>query len=109
MAFRSSKKGFTLVETLVVCVIVAILAAVSIPVYIGYVNNQKQVTVNNLAETAAASANSILRKTGAAPTLVSQLNLYYNATKYTVTINTAPNSVTVTDASKTTITSTVNY
>jgi prepilin-type N-terminal cleavage/methylation domain-containing protein len=107
------KKGFTFIETLVVCIIVAILAAAAIPIYIGYVNNQKAVTVNNLAETAAAVANSQWRRgvtipTGAVTQNTPPLNLYFNGSNYSVTIN-ADATITVYDKNKTTITSTVSY
>ena len=92
MNFIPGKKGFSLIETLVVCVIVGILAAVSIPMYIGYVNNQRQVTVANLAETAAAAGNACYRRTGTILTITpilknaAPLNLYFNDVKYSITL-----------------------
>jgi|WetSurMetagenome_2_1015567.scaffolds.fasta_scaffold484156_2 prepilin-type N-terminal cleavage/methylation domain-containing protein len=111
MKMAKKTSGFTLIETLVVAAIVAVLAAVSIPMYIGYVNNQRQTTVNNLAETAAAAANAYVRRTGQCPT-VAQLNLYYNAAKYTVNapVCNLPNgSVTVFETAKPSITATTNF
>ena len=88
MTALCNKKAFSLIETLVVCVIVGILAAVSIPMYIGYVKDQRQTTVNNLAETAAASANAYLRRTGNFTAGdVTNLGLYYNSTKYPITVS----------------------
>ncbi len=60
-------KGFVLAEVLVVAVIVAILAAVAIPVYTSYVSDQRQEVVNNLAQTASVSANIFWRRFGHAP------------------------------------------
>jgi prepilin-type N-terminal cleavage/methylation domain-containing protein len=59
--------GFTLTEILVVSVIVAILSAVAIPVYNGYVKDQRIDAVKNLASAAAVSANVLYRRTGAIP------------------------------------------
>lgn len=49
-----AQRGFTLVEVIVVAVIVAILAGVSIPLYLGYINESR----NNAAVNAAGSAAS---------------------------------------------------
>jgi prepilin-type N-terminal cleavage/methylation domain-containing protein len=88
----SSKKGFTLVEVIVVAVIVLILAGVAIPMYNGYIRQAKQDTVDNLAETAAAAANSFWRKTGIDPDVgdfeanSGRLKLYYDSRKHEITL-----------------------
>ncbi len=81
-----NKKGFTLVEAVVVAVIVLVLAGISIPIYQGFVSDARQDTVNNLAETAAAAANTFVRKRGAANLTVNALDLYYDDTKYSITL-----------------------
>lgn len=59
---KKNEKGFTLVEVIVVAVIVAILAAVAVPLYQGYVDSSRQNVVQNtagsLASFCAASRNS---------------------------------------------------
>ena len=50
------RKGFTLIEVLVVAVIVAILAAVAIPAYNGYIKSSKEKVAKNTAGTVAAAA-----------------------------------------------------
>jgi prepilin-type N-terminal cleavage/methylation domain-containing protein len=108
MVSMTNQKAFTLVEAVVTAAIVAILAAIAIPMYAGFIHDQRQTTVNNLAETAAASANAYLRRTGADPT-VAQLNLYYDATKYTVTVDGAANTVTIKESANAAIIATKNY
>lgn len=100
------KNGFTLIEVIVVAVIVAVLAAVAIPLYNGYIHDTRQDVVNNLAQTAAASANAYWRKTGATPTL-DQLKLFYDDNTYDVVID--GTNVTVTHKTKATITQSVPY
>jgi prepilin-type N-terminal cleavage/methylation domain-containing protein len=98
-----NNRGFTLIEAIVTSVIMVILAAVAIPIYTGYIKDQQQSTVNNLAETAAAAANAYLRRTGSDPTDGNQtpntapLNLYFNATNYSISVTGASNTITVTD------------
>ena len=109
---NNRNKGFSLVEVIVVAVIVAVLAAVGIPMYRGYINSQRQSTVSNLAETAAAAANANWRRTSAViansdlyPN--NTLGLYYNNSSYSITV--AGNVITVKDLSSSTITSTATY
>lgn len=106
---RRANNGFTLVEVIVTAVIVAVLAGVAIPNYIGYVNQTRQDAVNGLAETAAAAANSYWRKTGGTtPPNVASLGLTYDATKYTVTIS-SPNITVTLTGSNPSITKTVSF
>lgn len=81
----NNKKGFTLVEAVVVAVIVLVLAGIAIPIYNGFVNDARQGTVNNLAETAAAAANTFVRKTGNL-TDVNQLDLHYDSNIFTISL-----------------------
>jgi prepilin-type N-terminal cleavage/methylation domain-containing protein len=81
---RKWTRGFTLVEIIVVAVIVLILAVVAIPMYNGYVKDAKLTTAENLAETTAAAANTIWRRTGG----LTQANL---GTSYTTAGGLVPN------------------
>ena len=90
-----NRKGFTFIEAIVVAVIVLILAGIGIPIYMGYLADARQSTVDNLAETAAAAANTFVRKRGAANLTVDALELYYDDTKYSVTLHAGNQSVTV--------------
>lgn len=104
-------KGFTLVETIVVAVIVAVLAIAAVLMYRGFVTEQKYATVNNLAEAGAAAANAYVRKTGAnlLASDVDKLHLYYDSTKYKVEIDPGSRRITVTDLKESTISGSAEY
>ena len=94
-----SRNGFTLVEAVVVAAIVAILALVAITLYTGYIQDSRQQTIDNLAQTAAASANAYFRKTGQHPDSA-KLNLFLpERNRFTVTIHSTsvPPYVSITD------------
>ena len=55
--FRN-EKGFTLVEVIVVAVIVAVLAAVAIPLYMGYVHDSRLNVSNNVAGSVASACGA---------------------------------------------------
>lgn len=75
---RKLQSGFTLVEVIVVAVIVAILAGVSVPLYLNYIENSRL----NQATNAAGSAASFLAacKNGGATTGVPAAGSYSNQT-----------------------------
>ncbi len=52
------QRGFTLVEVIVVAVIVAILAGVSVPLYLGYINSSRTNQATNAAGSAASFINA---------------------------------------------------
>jgi prepilin-type N-terminal cleavage/methylation domain-containing protein len=59
---RRKEKGFTLVEVIVVAVIVAVLAAVAIPLYMGYIKDSKINVANNVAGTIASAAGATIQQ-----------------------------------------------
>jgi type IV pilus assembly protein PilA len=61
------RKGFTLIEVLVVAVIVAILAAVAIPAYNAYIKGSKEKVALNFAATVAQSAATYYAQSQKAP------------------------------------------
>lgn len=59
--------GFSIVEALVVSVIMAILAAVAIPMYTRYVTSQREAVAKSIAQSTAALASIYARRTGITP------------------------------------------
>jgi prepilin-type N-terminal cleavage/methylation domain-containing protein len=105
-----NQNGVTLVEIIVVAVIVGILSSIGIPLYAGYIRDQRQTTVDNFAETAGAAANAYVRRTGdSAGVTYGKLSLYIDTSKYPVTITTGSRSLTVKDKKSNITSTTVNY
>ncbi len=57
---RKSKKGFTLVELIVVLVILAILAAILVPALLGYIEKAKEKQITTNANAAYVAVQSLL-------------------------------------------------
>ncbi len=105
MLTKTSKRkslGFSLIEIIVAGAIVAILSAVAIPMYTGYVKNAQKELAANLARTVAISANAYQRNPSnpALPTntdLKGILNIFLpNAANFNVILTTS-DSISVTD------------
>jgi len=101
-------RGFTLIEVLVTSVIVAILAAIAVPLYSGFLSQQRQSAVKSLAETAAIQANGLDRK-GIAFTADELKAKLFLPEPEAYTFSISGNDVTVTDAEHHEATATVCY
>ena len=62
-----NQKGFTLVEVIVVAVIVAVLAAVAIPLYMGYIKDSRINVGNNVGGTLASAGGATTQQQLAVP------------------------------------------
>lgn len=62
------EKGFTLVEVIVVAVIVAVLAAVAIPLYMGYIKDSRINVGNNVGGTLCSAAGATKQQALTVPT-----------------------------------------
>lgn len=58
------RRGFTLVEVIVVAVIVAVLAAVAIPLYVSYVNDSRVNQCENVAGSVAHFCSACMNEAG---------------------------------------------
>lgn len=93
---------------LVVSVIVAILAAVAVPLYTGYVRAQRVENVQQLTQAAAIAANAYYRRNDTIPTAKEQLGLFFpDPTKYQVLL--FDSNVTVQEVADNTITHTLKF
>lgn len=62
MVKKENQKGFTLVEVIVVAVIVAVLAAVAVPLYNGYIRDSRTNVCQNLAGTIASACAATIQQ-----------------------------------------------
>ena len=70
---QKNRKGFTLVELLVVVLILAILMAVALPLYLGAIKNSERGAARANMQTIANANQSFRLKTGAYATAISDL------------------------------------
>src|SRR5688572_27122868 len=61
---KKGQRGFTLVEVIVVAVIVAALAAVAVPLYLGYVDSSRRNAAANAAGSIASFAGACRNSAG---------------------------------------------
>jgi prepilin-type N-terminal cleavage/methylation domain-containing protein len=87
---ENNRKGFTLIELMVICAIIAVLAAIAIPIYTNYVRRGKQIEAKTLLMTAKVEQEQFRAEnncyTTTAANLVETSRLYVNNRVY----NTAP-------------------
>jgi general secretion pathway protein G len=69
--FVRGEKGFTLVEMMVVLIIIAVLIALGIRMYIGYIGNSKLTSANNNITNMQAALDSYYQQNQAYPTTTS--------------------------------------
>ena len=71
--FTKDRRGFTMIELMVVVVIVAILAAIAIPLYGKYIDNARTTEASGRLGELATAAKAAYQETGAWPSGNTQL------------------------------------
>jgi prepilin-type N-terminal cleavage/methylation domain-containing protein len=87
---KNGQKGFTLVEVIVVAVIVAALAGVAVPVYLGYVDNSRTNSATNVAGAVAAFMGSCRNSAGVPDDLAAASDAAVGPIAITCTLNPVP-------------------
>ena len=96
MLRKQGKKGFTLVELIVVIVILGILAAIAIPALVGYIQRAQEQGAIVEGSTARTAIQSIISDASGHPTGVAdQFSYTYGATQVLITIPTGGGPVVV--------------
>lgn len=72
---RKSRKGFTLVELMVVIVIVALLAAVAVPLYMNYTKDAKRSEAAGALAAVATAQQTYYQRNGAYTNALANLNV----------------------------------
>lgn len=103
-SIMKNRKGFTLVEVIVVAVIVAVLALVGIQLYQGYVVESQRNTAENLAASAAGFLQTAVNSIGIANTDAIVPNPLPGGQTWVVNLGGGPNVVTFTCPVNATIT-----
>ena len=91
------EKGFTLVEVIVVAVIVAVLAAVAIPLYMGYIKDSRINVGNNVGGSLSSAAGATRQQALTVPagTYVSPVTGAANSVTFPNLTNDATNPNTI--------------
>ena len=93
---KSTKKGFTLVELIVVLVILAILAAMLVPALVGYIDRAKKEKEYQAASTVYAAAQALATEAYGKDVKEDKVAEYITAAKIKELTGVEINSITVT-------------
>ncbi len=94
---RTDKKGFTLIELMIVVAIIGILAAVAIPAYSGYTKKAKLTEVTNAMGAVATAAQEYKQSVGTWPSAITTTTAIANSLGVTFPTTYVTTAVTITE------------
>ncbi len=96
-----TQRGFSLIEILIVCAIIGILAAIALPAYQDYITRSKITELISAAQACKTSVTEYYQSANAFPATIASAACTDQPTKYVLSLDVAPNTGVITVTART--------